>query len=80
MIPKELKALIDEHCMGIKDSSKIASDKMDLIMDKVQQTKTDFDEVQKYMDEVIKGPTKAEREAAAKAEAERKAKAEAERA
>lgn len=80
MIPKELKALIDEHCMGIKDSSKIASDKMDLIMDKVQQTKTDFDEVQKYMDEVINGPTKAEREAAAKAEAERKAKAEAERA
>ena len=80
MIPKELKALIDEHCMGVKDEKKISSDKIDLIYDKVQETNADFDEVKKYMDEVIKGPTKAEREAAAKAEAERKAKAEAERA
>ena len=80
MIPKELKALIDEHCMGIKDAGKISPEVMDLIMSKAEQKNADFEEVQKYMDEVIKGPTKAEREAAAKAEAERKAKEAAERA
>lgn len=80
MIPKELKALIDEHCMGIKDAGKISPEVMDLIMKTVEQKKADFEEVQKYMEEVISGPTKAEREAIAKAEAERKAKAEAERA
>lgn len=79
MIPKELKALIDEHCMGIKDAGKISPEVMDLIMSKAEQKKADFEEVQKYMEEVISGPTKAEREAMAKAEAERKAKAEAER-
>ena len=80
MIPKELKALIDEHCMGIKDAGKISPEVMDLIMKNAEQKKADFEEVQKYMEEVISGPTKAEREAIAKAEAERKAKAEAERA
>ena len=80
MIPKELKALIDEHCMGIKDAGKISPEVMDLIMKTAEQKKADFEEVQKYMEEVISGPTKAEREAIAKAEAERKAKAEAERA
>ncbi len=80
MIPKELKALIDEHCMGIMDAGKISPEVMDLIMSKAEQKKADFEEVQKYMEEVISGPTKAEREAMAKAEAERKAKAEAERA
>ena len=80
MIPKELKALIDEHCMGIKDAGKISPEVMDLIMSKAEQKNADFEEVQKYMEEVISGPTKAEREAMAKAEAERKAKAEAERA
>lgn len=79
MIPKELKALIDEHCMGIKDAGKISPEVMDLIMKNAEQKKADFEEVQKYMEEVISGPTKAEREAIAKAEAERKAKAEAER-
>lgn len=71
MIPKELKALIDEHCMGIKDAGKISPEVMDLIMSKTEQKKADFEEVQKYMEEVISGPTKAEREAMAKAEAER---------
>lgn len=80
MIPKEIKALIDEHCMGIKDTGKISPEVMDLIMKTAEQKKADFEEVQKYMEEVISGPTKAEREAIAKAEAERKAKAEAERA
>ena len=80
MIPKELKALIDEHCMGIKDAGKISPEVMDLIMKTAEQKKADDEEVQKYMEEVISGPTKAEREAIAKAEAERKAKAEAERA
>ena len=79
MIPKELKALIDEHCMGIKDAGKISPEVMDLIMKNAEQKNADFEEVQKYMEEVISGPTKAEREAMAKAEAERKAKAEAER-
>ena len=32
MIPKEIKALIDEHCMGIKDAGKISPEVMDLIM------------------------------------------------
>ena len=80
MIPKELKALIDEHCMGIKDAGKISPEVWDLIMKTAEQKKADDEEVQKYMEEVISGPTKAEREAIAKAEAERKAKAEAERA
>lgn len=80
MIPKELKALIDEHCMGIKDAGKISSEVLDLIMKTAEQKKADDEEVKKYMEEVISGPTKAEREAIAKAEAERKAKAEAERA
>ena len=80
MIPKEIKALIDEHCMGIKDTGKISPEVMDLIMKTAEQKKADFEEVQKYMEDVICGPTKAEREAIAKAEAERKAKAEAERA
>ena len=80
MIPKEIKALIDEHCMGIKDAGKISPEVMDLIMKTAEQKKADDEEVQKYMEEVISGPTKAEREAIAKAEAERKAKAEAERA
>lgn len=80
MIPKEIKALIDEHCMGIKDAGKISPEVMDLIMKTAEQKKADFEEVQKYMEDVICGPTKAEREAIAKAEAERKAKAEAERA
>lgn len=79
MIPKELKALIDEHCMGIKDAGKISPEVWDLIMKTAEQKKADDEEVQKYMEEVISGPTKAEREAIAKAEAERKAKAEAER-
>ena len=79
MIPKEIKALIDEHCMGIKDAGKISPEVMDLIMKTAEQKKADDEEVQKYMEEVISGPTKAEREAIAKAEAERKAKAEAER-
>ena len=80
MIPKEIKALIDEHCMGIKDAGKISPEVMDLIMKTAEQKKADDEEVQKYMEEVVSGPTKAEREAIAKAEAERKAKAEAERA
>ena len=80
MLPKEIKALIDEHCMGIKDAGKISPEVMDLIMKTAEQKKADDEEVQKYMEEVISGPTKAEREAIAKAEAERKAKAEAERA
>ena len=79
MIPKELKALIDEHCMGIKDAGKISPEVWDLIMKTAEQKKADDEEVQKYMEEVISGPTKAEREAAAKAEAERKAKEESER-
>lgn len=79
MIPKELKALIDTHCMGKKDIGNIDSEIVNLIMDKVGQLNANPDEVMKYMDEMIKGPTKEEREAAAKAEAERKAKEEAER-
>lgn len=80
MIPKELKALIDTHCMGKKDIGNIDSEIVNLIMDKVGQLNANPDEVMKYMDEMIKGPTKEEREAAAKAEAERKAKESAERA
>ena len=80
MIPRELKALIDEHCMGKKDIGNIDSEIVNSIMDKVGQLNANPDEVMKYMDEVIKGPTKAEREAAAKAEAERKVKESAERA
>ena len=79
MIPKEIKALIDEHCMGKKDIGNIDSEIVNLIMDKVGQLNANPDEVMKYMDEMIKGPTKEEREAAAKAEAERKAKEESER-
>lgn len=81
MIPKELKALIDEYCMGVKDINKVDEKIANRIMDETDLLpKADAEEVQKYMDEVIMGPTKAEREAAAKAEAERKAKEAAERA
>lgn len=81
MIPQELKTLIDEHCMGIKDINKVTNDdtKMDPIMNMAEDMNVDFAEVQRYMEEVAMGPTKAEREAAARAAAERKAKEEAER-
>ena len=42
MIPKEIKALIDEHCMGIKDAGKISPEVMDLIMKTAEQKKADW--------------------------------------
>ena len=75
MIPVKLKKLIEEYCMGMTPTDA----QMDKINDLSLELEADPDEVVKYIEELMSGPTKEEREAIAKAEAERKAKAEAER-
>ena len=75
MIPVKLKKLIEEYCMGMTPTDA----QMDKINDLSLELEADPDEVVKYIEELMSGPTKEEREAIAKAEAERKAKEEAER-
>ena len=75
MIPVKLKKLIEEYCMGMTPTDA----QMDKINDLSLELEADPDEVVKYIEELMSGPTKEEREAIAKAEAERKAKEEAKR-
>ena len=75
MIPVKLKKLIEKYCMGMTPTDA----QMDKINDLSLELEADPDEVVKYIEELMSGPTKEEREAIAKAEAERKAKEEAER-
>ena len=75
MIPVKLKKLIEEYCMGMTPTDA----QMDKINDLSLELEADPDEVVKYIEELMSGPTKEEREAIAKAEAECKAREEAER-
>lgn len=70
MIPKKLKSLIDEYCMGVTPTDQ----QMDEIMDMAFALNADSAEVSKYMNKMISGPTKEEREKEKKIKAE-KAKA-----
>lgn len=71
MIQKDLKELIDKYCMGIQPTDA----QMDEIFDKIQELGADPNEVNNYINEMMSGPTRAEREAQAKAEREAKEKA-----
>lgn len=78
MVPKALKDLIDNYCMGVTPSDS----QMDEIMNLVMELGADMTEASDYIQKMLNGPTKKEREAkaekSAKAAAERKAKKEAE--
>lgn len=54
MLPKKLKSLIDNYCMGVTPTDA----QMDEIMDLACEANADSAEVAAYMEKMIKGPTK----------------------